>query len=69
MRESCDLCGDSGTLRDGNPCPKCSARSLWKELGTTAEVIRPKRTVWIRANGQVFPRGPAEVVRPLRNIK
>src|SRR5689334_286828 len=68
MRKSCDLCGDSGTLRDGSPCPGCSM-SWWKELGSAEEIVRPKRTVWIRANGQDIPRGPAIIVRTLRQYK
>ena len=51
MHEVCDLCGDAGTLRDGSLCPRCSM-SRWQELGHTAVVTRPKRTVWVRVSGE-----------------
>jgi hypothetical protein len=49
MYEPCDLCSDSGALRDGSACPHCTSR--WKGLDGK-EVVRPKRMIWIRANAQ-----------------
>jgi hypothetical protein len=64
MREACDLCADAGTLRDGSACPRCSL-SVWRERDQTADITRPKRTVWIRAaSGHVIQRDP--VVAPLQ---
>ena len=34
----CELCGDAGTLRDGNPCPRCS-RSQWTPRETSVMTL------------------------------
>ena len=51
----CDLCGDAGTLRDGNPCPRCSL-SKWGER-VEEPVVRslPKRIVWVRPERAFAP--------------
>jgi hypothetical protein len=50
-RMECELCGDSGTLRDETPCPRCAV-SRWQPIGTADEITRPKRTVWITTRGR-----------------
>ena len=47
MNQVCELCGNAGTLRDGEPCPLCSM-SRWRQLGSEQEVVRPKRLAWVR---------------------
>ena len=51
----CDLCGDAGTLRDGNPCPRCSSLSKWVERGEPVVLFRPKRIVWVRPERAFAP--------------
>jgi hypothetical protein len=50
----CDLCGDAGTLRDGNPCPRCSV-SKWVERGEPVVLFRRKRIVWVRPERAIAP--------------
>ena len=50
----CDLCADAGTLRDGNPCPRCSL-SQWVERGNPIVSTRVKRIVWLGPERTIAP--------------
>ena len=60
MNEICPICDNAGTVRDGNPCPRCSV-SRWAECGAVEEVARPKRTVWVQSARTPVPNGSNEL--------
>ena len=62
MYELCDLCGNSGALRDGGPCPRCSMSQWTNHDGQ--ETVRLKRTTWIRfSERHIQPREKTMFVR------
>lgn len=62
MHQTCEICDNAGTLRDGSPCPRCS-NARWKQLGLIEEVARPKRIVWVQSVRPEIPGDRVSVVR------
>jgi len=61
MDQICDLCSGAGTLRDGNPCPRC-VLTRWVQR-VDVDVVRSKRAAWVREPAREVPARGSEKSR------